>query len=185
MTKWRILEFSRNLFQCFFFEVQTETAKTVQRQLHILHNISKFHHFVISSHLFYWHANHINHQNWRKTKDEMNPATIDFYPISLKWSKIYLRQEMTGYAFVTNMSRTWASPRDILISNSCSLSLFEASENIFESTCGTRVGTGRKDHIGIRLSFNDFTWVPKGPFGAVHLNLPPSRCSNRCLASRI
>ena len=59
MTKWRILEFSRNLFQCFFFEVQTETAKTVQRQLHILHNISKFRHFVISSHLFYWHANHI------------------------------------------------------------------------------------------------------------------------------
>ena len=45
-----------------FFEVQTETAKTVQRQLHILHNISKFHHFVISSHLFYWHANHINQQ---------------------------------------------------------------------------------------------------------------------------
>ena len=31
---------------------------------------------------------------------------IDFYPISLKWSKIYLRQEMTGYAFVTKMSRT-------------------------------------------------------------------------------
>ena len=110
---------------------------------------------------------------------------IDFYPISLKWSKIYLRQEMTGYAFVTKMSRTWASPRDILISNSCSLSLFEASENIFESTCGTRVGTGRKDHIGIRFSFNDFTFVPKGPFGAVHLNLPSSRCSNKCLTSRI
>ena len=32
----------------FFFEVQTETAKTVQRQLHILHNISKFRHFVTS-----------------------------------------------------------------------------------------------------------------------------------------
>ena len=59
MTKWQILEFSRNLFQCFFLKYKTETAKTVQRQLHILHNISKFRHFVISSHLFYWHANHI------------------------------------------------------------------------------------------------------------------------------
>ena len=67
VTKWRILEFSRNLFQCFFFEVQTETAKTVQRQLHILHNISKFRHFVISSHLFYWHANHINLETYSMT----------------------------------------------------------------------------------------------------------------------
>ena len=32
----------------FFLKYKTETAKTVQRQLHILHNISKFCHFVTS-----------------------------------------------------------------------------------------------------------------------------------------
>ena len=30
----------------FFLKYKTETGKTVQRQLHILHNISKFRHFV-------------------------------------------------------------------------------------------------------------------------------------------
>ena len=45
---WRNDEFSRNLFQCFFLKYKTETAKTVQRQLHILHNISTFRHFVTS-----------------------------------------------------------------------------------------------------------------------------------------
>ena len=48
-----------NFHETYFLKYKTETAKTVQRQLHILHNISKFRHFVISSHLFYWHANHI------------------------------------------------------------------------------------------------------------------------------
>ena len=32
----------------FFLKYKTETVKTVQRQLHILHNISKFRHFVTS-----------------------------------------------------------------------------------------------------------------------------------------
>ena len=74
VTKWRILEFSRNLFQCFFLKYKTETAKTVQRQLHILHNISSFRHFVISSHLFYWHANHIRVAGSTK----MEPTKMEF-----------------------------------------------------------------------------------------------------------
>ena len=59
VTKWRNDEFL-NFHATYFLKYKTESAKTVQRQLHILHNISKFRHFVISSHLLYWHANHIN-----------------------------------------------------------------------------------------------------------------------------
>ena len=57
MTNFGI--FTQPIPMFFFLKYKTETAKTVQRQLHILHNISKFRHFFISSHLFYWHANHI------------------------------------------------------------------------------------------------------------------------------
>ena len=35
-----------NFHETYFLKYKTETAKTVQRQLHILHNISKFRHFV-------------------------------------------------------------------------------------------------------------------------------------------
>ena len=55
---WRNYEFL-NFHETYFLKYKTETAKTVQRQLHILHNISSFRHFVISSLHFYWHAKDI------------------------------------------------------------------------------------------------------------------------------
>ena len=42
---WRNYEFS-NFHETYFLKYKTETAKTVQRQLHILHNISKIRNFV-------------------------------------------------------------------------------------------------------------------------------------------
>ena len=38
-----------NFHEIYFLKYKTETAKTVQRQLHILHNISKFRNFVTSN----------------------------------------------------------------------------------------------------------------------------------------
>ena len=62
VTKWRNDEFL-NFHETYFLKYKTETAKTVQRQLHILHNISSFRHFVISSLHFYWHAKDIKDRN--------------------------------------------------------------------------------------------------------------------------
>ena len=43
-----------NFHETYFLKYKTETAKTVQRQLHILHNISSFRQYDISSfrHIF-------------------------------------------------------------------------------------------------------------------------------------
>ena len=59
MTKWRNFEILCNMCSCLCTVLAVSVLYFKKKHWNRLRENSKIRHFVISSHLFYWHANHI------------------------------------------------------------------------------------------------------------------------------
>ena len=68
MTKWRNFEILCNMCSCLCTVLAVSVLYFKKKHWNRLRENSKIRHFVISSHLFYWHANHISLKKNKKIK---------------------------------------------------------------------------------------------------------------------
>ena len=72
MTKWRNFEILCNMCSCLCTVLAVSVCTSKKKHWNRFRENSKIRHFVISSHLFYWHANHIS-RNLSSTALERRP----------------------------------------------------------------------------------------------------------------